>query len=131
MPIIPNQLIAQIKREAGQTYTTTCDIYERSGTQNPDDPYSSSGEEVLVASGVTCRVIYSRGSQEANDESVGDKKAVTQIYRIAFPVGTVIESSRLIVLSDGGRWWVVGIDDTLTDEVWIMAVVERDSTNAQ
>lgn len=131
MPVIPSRLIAQIQREAGQAYTTTCDIYERVGTQNPSDPYASSGSEVMVATGITCRVIYSGFGLRSGDNQVSDKKAVTQEYRIALPVGTLIEASRLIVLSDGGRWWVTGIDDTLTDEAWVMAIVERDSSNVQ
>lgn len=112
-----------IKRALNVFLTSQCEI-RRVGVSRGErgesvkTPYS-------VASGVPCRIITQKGSAQAKTMRIGNRESMVDIYRVIFRDGVDLRIDDQIVIG-AEVYNVSGIEDKLTDSVFVGALVVRE-----
>jgi len=122
--MVSNRTLAIIKRRVNTFLTETCTIGRESGLKGAmGEPLH--GVEV-VAADVPCRVItLGQSSTRTEYESVGSAEAMVERWRLICPAGTSFAVDNQVVLSDGRVFQIVDVDDRLTDQAFVAAVMVR------
>lgn len=112
-----------LERYVSMFLKDTCTI--RRKTDARDQHGATIPNAVTETPGVACRVITSKGGQQAQAARIGNRESMVDIYRLIVAVGTDIRPNDLIVI-DGATYQVAAIDDKLTDKVFIAATLTRE-----
>lgn len=120
--MVSNRTTAIIRRRVNTTLTELCSIEHETGMKG------SMGEPLhgweTVAADVPCRVIRANAASRGT-EAVGSTEALVERWRLICPAGTVFAVDNRVRLSDGRVFQIVGIDDRLTDEAFVSALMVR------
>lgn len=123
MPRFSSRTIAMVKRNVDGMLTETCTIQRESAGRG------TMGETVhvwdTVAVDVACRLIRAgQGASKAIAEAVGTQEILVDEYRLITPAGTPLNTDYRVVVG-GKTYQVMKVDDDLTDEVFVSAVMIR------
>lgn len=113
-----------IRQRVNQMLTERCSIERESGTKGRmGEPLH--GKET-VATDVPCRIIsIGQSSTQSEYEAVGSTEAMVERWRLICPAGTAFTVDNLVRLADGRVYQIVDVDDRLTDQAFVSAVMVR------
>lgn len=116
--------IAIVKKNVNAMLTERCNIErETAMTGLMGEPLH--GWET-VAADVPCRVIrVGQSSTQSEYESVGATEALVERWRLICPAGTVFAVDNRVKMADGRVYQIVDVDDRLTDQAFVGAVMVR------
>lgn len=122
--MVSNRTIALVRRRVNAFLTERCSIEREAGMKG------SMGEPLhgweMVADNVQCRVItVNQSSTQTEYEAVGSTEALVERWRLICPAGTVFAVDNRVRLSDGRVFQIVDVDDRLTDEAFVSAMMVR------
>lgn len=79
-----------------------------------------------VAEDVPCRIIMiGQSSTRSEYDAVGATEALVERWRLICPAGTAFAVDERVRLADGRLYQIVDVDDRLTDEAFVSAVIVR------
>lgn len=120
--MLPNFVLAQMRRAAEQLMTQTCRIEQEVnavGTWGQPSP-----QWTEVARNVKCRVITSRQSTRSTAGMVGEQETLVDEYRLICPAGTALEKNQRVTVDDV-TYQVVNVIVARADETDTQAVIVR------
>lgn len=124
MPSFKARTIALVRQRVNEMLTETCSIERESGATGLMGQPLHGWE--TVADDVPCRVItIGQSSTRSEYESVGATEALVERWRLIVPAGTSFAVDNRVRLSDGRTYQIVDVDDRLTDQAFVGAVMVR------
>lgn len=113
-----------VRQRVNGMLTETCSIERETGaTGLMGEPLH--GWET-VAEDVPCRVIrVGQSSTQSEYEAVGATEALVERWRLICPAGTSFAVDNRVRLADGRVFQIVDVDDRLTDQAFVGAVMVR------
>lgn len=122
--MVSNRTLAIIKRRVNTYLTERCRIEREAGTRGQmGEPLHDSE---TVAADVPCRVIrLGQNSTQSEAEAVGSTEALIERWRLICPAGTTFAVDNRVWLADGRVYQIVDVDDRLTQEAFVSAVMVR------
>jgi len=124
MALLSDRTIAMVRRNVSAMLTERCTIERESGAT--DDMGAPLHDWTVVASDVPCRVI--RAGQQRNNTTtqiVGSQEALVETFRLICPVATPFKTDDRVRLADGTVYQVVALDDQLSDQAFVAAIIMR------
>lgn len=124
MRLLSDRTMAMVRRNVSAMLTERCTIERERGAT--DDMGAPLHDWTVVASDVPCRVI--RAGQQRNNTTtqiVGSQEALVETFRLICPVGTPFTTDDRVRMADGLVYQVVALDDRLTDQAFVAAIIMR------
>lgn len=122
--MVSNRTRAIIRRRVNTLLTERCTIERETGTTGLMGEPLHGWEK--VSEDVPCRVItVGQSGTRSEGRAVGAAEALLERWRLICPAGTVFAVDNRVVFDDGRTFEIVDIDDRLTDEAYVSAVMVR------
>lgn len=103
-------------------------LHQRCRIEREQQAISEYGEPVvtwvLVADDVPCRLVQAGSRTTSQVSEVGSAEGLAQAYRLAVTADVALENDMRVVL-EGQTYYVVGIEQMLTDEVFRHGIVVK------
>lgn len=115
---------AIIRRRANTLLTELCSIERETGATGLMGEPLHNWE--TVERNVPCRIILiGQFSTRSEYDAVGATEALVERWRLICPAGTTFAVDDRVRLADGRVYQIVDVDDRLTDEAFVSAVMVR------
>lgn len=121
--MVSNRTTAIIRRRVNTFLTERCSIERESGTKGRMGEPLHGWE--TVTTNVPCRIITISSSTSNQTEDVGSTEALVERWRLICPAGTVFAVDNRVRLADDRVFQIVDVDDRLTDEGFVSALIVR------
>lgn len=122
MPTFRKTTLARVRRNVSAMLTERCsierEVYMKGTIGEPVHVFQS------VAEDVPCRVLKAGSRYASMYQEVGSQEALTDLHRVALLRGTDFRVDDRIVVGER-VYLVVGVEDALTDDAFVDAVVTR------
>lgn len=122
--MVSNRVMAIIRRRVNTFLTERCSIEREAGTKGRMGEPLHDWE--TVAEDVPCRIITLSGATTSSEaEAVGSTEALVEQWRLICQAGTTFAVDYRVRLADDRVYQIVAVDDRLTDEAFVGAVMVR------